>query len=49
LKTTYTSINADNFTYTTLINGLKSGRDGQMDLKKAFELFEEYKLNSNPD
>lgn len=48
LKTTYTSIKPDNFTYTTLINGLKSNRDG-MDLRKAFTLFEEYKLNSQPD
>jgi pentatricopeptide repeat domain-containing protein 1 len=45
LKTLYTQIKPDNFTYTTLINGLKSNRDG-MDLRRAFTLFEEYKLNS---
>jgi pentatricopeptide repeat domain-containing protein 1 len=42
LKTIHKSIKPDNFTYTTLINGLKSNRDG-MDLNRAFTLFEEYK------
>jgi len=37
-----TNTKPDNFTYTTLINGLKNNKDG-MDLGLAFELFEEYK------
>jgi pentatricopeptide repeat domain-containing protein 1 len=42
LKTKYTTIKPDNFTYTTLINGLKSSKDG-LNLVKAFSLFDEYK------
>ena len=42
LKTTYSMIRPDNFTYTTLINGLKSAKDST-DLSRAFMLFEEYK------
>ena len=49
LKTTHTHIKPDNFTYTTLINGLKNNKEGGMDLKRAFCLFEEYKENSQPD
>lgn len=41
-------VKPDNFTYTTLINGLKSCPEG-MDLEKAFALFEEYKVNNTPD
>ncbi|KAM3136824.1 hypothetical protein pb186bvf_011083 [Paramecium bursaria] len=41
-------IKPDNFTYTTLINGLKNNRDG-LDLRLAFQLFEEYKQFNNPD
>ncbi|CAD8168911.1 unnamed protein product [Paramecium octaurelia] len=45
LKLTQTK--PDNFTYTTLINGLKNSDN--MDLKLAFSLFEEYKQYNQPD
>lgn len=35
------STKPDNFTYTTLINGLKNSDN--MDLRLAFQLFDEYK------
>ncbi|CAK80848.1 unnamed protein product (macronuclear) [Paramecium tetraurelia] len=42
-----TSTKPDNFTYTTLINGLKNSDN--MDLRLAFQLFEEYKQYNQPD
>ncbi|CAD8156687.1 unnamed protein product [Paramecium octaurelia] len=45
LKLTQTK--PDNFTYTTLINGLKNSDN--MDLKLAFQLFDEYKQINQPD
>ncbi|CAD8172285.1 unnamed protein product [Paramecium octaurelia] len=42
-----TSTKPDNFTYTTLINGLKNSDN--MDLRLAFQLFEEYKQFNQPD
>ncbi|CAD8078724.1 unnamed protein product [Paramecium sonneborni] len=45
LKLTQTK--PDNFTYTTLINGLKNSDN--MDLRLAFSLFDEYKQSNQPD
>ncbi|CAD8084529.1 unnamed protein product [Paramecium sonneborni] len=42
-----TSTKPDNFTYTTLINGLKNSDN--MDLRLAFQLFDEYKQINQPD
>lgn len=40
-------VKPDNFTYTTMINGIKSMK--RPDIKKAFVLFEEYKKINQPD